>query len=978
MVQKLLFLFFLISTSLYLNAQEWQNSFGLADRHNYSAASTPTPDGGYLILCNNSQPSTPNTHSQEYISLYKLDEVGQVLWEKHYDQVGWRGNKIYASAFGGYWVTGFERFELAGSEISLNRQLIIRIDEQGNIIWQNTYTYTDPNEPDITFHSINRDFEELSNGDVILLSEVFTSWGNYGKITKIDSDGHVLNSFLITVNASNILAAWPNLLTLTSDGHYLLGGVAMIEINEGAFDQQAFLLKMTEDGNVLWFTPFGDIGFDSQEEVPLEIQEDADGNYLIAMNAYNYDGPFKLGKADSNGHPLWTKAYEQLPFIAARAAIVTPNNDFVYIGYGLPTDPYDPNTSQIYAVRVASNGDLKWYKKITNSDQSVYFNLANSPDGELLIMGYQPTDEDQINLAKVLKPQGIGTAYSNAISGLIAQDENQDCIVDTLEQTYANWLVKAESSQAIYFGISDTMGRYNINLDTGTYNVEVIPIGPYWQSCIVDTTLSFSSFGDSTVINFPQQDTISCPLLTVDISTPFLRRCFDNTYYVKYSNIGNLIAENAFIEITFDPFIIVNSSTLPWSIVEENTYTFLVGSLAIGQEETFTINTTVNCEETVLGQTHCVHAHIRPDTLCAPILPVWDGASLELSSICEQDSIRFIIKNVGDGMSTPVPYLIVEDNVMLYQGQIELASQEEEIFALEATGATYFIRVAQPEGHPGNDQPSSVVEGCGGTTYNVGFASQFPENDGNPFISIDCQENIGAFDPNDKIGYPIGWTEDHLVEVNQEIEYRIRFQNTGTDTAFNIVVLDTLSEHLDLSTFRPGVASHPYKIDILAGHVLKYSFENVMLPDSNINEAASHGFFKFKINQKRDNSLGTQVLNSAAIYFDFNEPVITNQTYHTVGERLLVSVEPDPISPGINQVQVYPNPFAESAQFVLDQNTKLPIEFKLFDISGKQMRQEIHQSTHFTLARNGLPVGIYFYQLLAQGKMVSSGKIIVQ
>jgi len=75
------------------------------------------------------------------------------------------------------------------------------------------------------------------------------------------------------------------------------------------------------------------------------------------------------------------------------------------------------------------------------------------------------------------------------------------------------------------------------------------------------------------------------------------------------------------------------------------------------------------------------------------------------------------------------------------------------------------------------------------------------------------------------------------------LTYKIRFQNTGTDTAFNIVVLDTLSDLLDVSTFVPLVSSHPYALEIVDSNVLKYSFENIMLPDSNINEPGSHGLF---------------------------------------------------------------------------------------------------------------------------------------
>ena len=65
--------------------------------------------------------------------------------------------------------------------------------------------------------------------------------------------------------------------------------------------------------------------------------------------------------------------------------------------------------------------------------------------------------------------------------------------------------------------------------------------------------------------------------------------------------------------------------------------------------------------------------------------------------------------------------------------------------------------------------------------------------------------------------------------------------------------------------------------------VINFVFPEIMLPDSNSNEPASHGFVKFKIDQNPDNPPGSIIENKAAIYFDFNEPIITNYTIHTIG-----------------------------------------------------------------------------------------------
>ena len=103
---------------------------------------------------------------------------------------------------------------------------------------------------------------------------------------------------------------------------------------------------------------------------------------------------------------------------------------------------------------------------------------------------------------------------------------------------------------------------------------------------------------------------------------------------------------------------------------------------------------------------------------------------------------------------------------------------------------------------------------------------------------------IAAYDPNDKAAQQIGYGSQHYIERGTPLDYKVRFQNTGNDTAFNIVILDTISTHLDLSTLQMKVASHDYTWEIINGHTLRVNFPNIKLVDSLTNELGSHGFFK--------------------------------------------------------------------------------------------------------------------------------------
>ena len=134
----------------------------------------------------------------------------------------------------------------------------------------------------------------------------------------------------------------------------------------------------------------------------------------------------------------------------------------------------------------------------------------------------------------------------------------------------------------------------------------------------------------------------------------------------------------------------------------------------------------------------------------------------------------------------------------------------------------------------------------------------------------------GSFDPNDKIESHEGSILKTEVDNGEFLQYTIRFQNTGNDTAFNVTIKDTLNSQLDWSSFRMLDASHNYQLTITEDNKCEWQFKNINLPDSNINEKLSHGFITFIIKIKTSVVVGNSISNRAAIYFDYNLPVITN------------------------------------------------------------------------------------------------------
>jgi Secretion system C-terminal sorting domain/Domain of unknown function DUF11 len=130
---------------------------------------------------------------------------------------------------------------------------------------------------------------------------------------------------------------------------------------------------------------------------------------------------------------------------------------------------------------------------------------------------------------------------------------------------------------------------------------------------------------------------------------------------------------------------------------------------------------------------------------------------------------------------------------------------------------------------------------------------------------------VGFFDPNDKTVTPAG----RIPFFTNELDYLIRFQNTGMDTALKVVIIDTLPNNLDGSTLKMVSTSHPYDLAVNK-NIATFTFDSILLVDSFKNEKLSRGFVRFKIGLKQGLKVGDSIINKAAIFFDFNKPIITN------------------------------------------------------------------------------------------------------
>lgn len=572
-------------------------------------------------------------------------------------------------------------------------------------------------------------------------------------------------------------------------------------------------------------------------------------------------------------------------------------------------------------------------------------------------------------------------AGTRVLKGLVFLDENADCLLDANDKLLDNWKIRAvgNNSGRVYapFGGFTIGGSYKFFIcnddDSVTVSLDV-PFN-YAGNCQTSYVVELNP-ATITLQDIPVHLEIACPILTTDIVTNRLRPCFEDSYFVNYCNLNNDSIVGAYLEVTLDTFVQKLSTSLPAIDLGGNRYRFDVGTLQSGECGLLEIHFLLDCDAPV-GLTHCSESHIFPDTLCGNTGGLWDGSDLEVSAKCVGDSVHFTIKNTGYGdMKSPVEFVVVED-MILFQSppMVNLPAGQSQKLSFKADDKFLRIEVPQEPGHPFAGIASAFVEGCTDQST-PGQPMVFMNNTSNPAISNFCLQNVSSFDPNDKLPLPFGFGPQHFIEKNTDIEYLLRFQNTGTDVAHNVFLLDTLDASLDPTTVKPGAGSHPFSFEILNGKTLRFNFDNINLAAENVNEPASHGFVKFRISQKKDLPIGTQIENRAAIYFDFNAPIITNTTVHRIGENF-ISTKIDAIASQFGEINASPNPTDGSAWLELPTVTADAL-FTMSDQFGRTVFEQNFAGKKWQFDRHDLPAGVYFFKVKTREGSLFSGKIVMK
>lgn len=305
---------------------------------------------------------------------------------------------------------------------------------------------------------------------------------------------------------------------------------------------------------------------------------------------------------------------------------------------------------------------------------------------------------------------------------------------------------------------------------------------------------------------------------------------------------------------------------------------------------------------------------LQSNTITITKGPEVDKLNVGLVSVQDVESVDVVINaNQFPRCETIVPFQIraINNGTVAYSGEItvdidpllEIVSMDTEAISQVGNTLTWQIDIDNPTEYvdiivylklPSSDHLGEIF--CL-TPVEETFTKDF---------NAYCFELACAYDPNDKHGVPFRGSGNNISN-NESLDYTIRFENLGNDTALNIKVVDRLNTNYDLRSFKMVNSSHKItKHWIDQNRQLHVEFEDIYLPSIEHDSTLNKGFFQFSISLIPDLDENTKIRNAASIFFDQNDAIVTNTTEHTIASlgissvsqlnNIDFSISPNPVS----------------------------------------------------------------------------------
>ena len=942
---KILLLGILIMATLQMTAQGWEKKYS-PDAQMHISTIYPTSGSGYLV--------TGWGQNNNFQRIMKIDDNGGVLWKVDADS-------IESVTFDN--ITQDRGLVMICNGNLVFERNILRVDSNGNKVWLRPLHHE--LQPGYTG---NADIDTTNDGGFICTYNLLDSTGGNTRVhiyvSRLDALGNIL--WDSTYYTSDTLA-YSYSIRNAGDGGFIVG----IYVNRS----QSITFKIDANGHRLWENR----SVIQSASNPALITRD--GN--IVLTAFS-NGRNSITKLDQNGNQLWSHTY------------VTPDT----VDWGRPIERADHSYALIGVIRVNNNdyfslsladslGNVLLYKKLPTTNLGFnspllptgYRSFASSHEGGYLTGGLLNQNLGDYS-GFIIKMDSTGQVYPSSLSGNVFFDANNNCTKDAGEIYMSPVYVTLTNGTDTSTTVTADSGYFSLGLYSGSFGIQVQPPSPYWQASSCDLTSGSLATGADTSILLGLTPILSSPYITISGHMSRQVVCRPVVYTVEYCNTGTAPFTGS-VQVNIDTILQVDSSSIVSASHIGNQYTFNVDTLGVMQCASINVYCTVPCDQSYFNRTTCSEALAYQDTIVNPS-PLWDRSNLDMAVHYDpvSDTITFTLKNKGTGgMSGPEGLIVIEDNVILMTLPTQLPSGAQRLQQIKANGATWRATIDQTPYNPYSKYTTAAIEAAGTNTQggvSLGYITQYPYNGFTSYQDNTCATVYASYDPNEKSVAPIGAGPNHLIDTNVSLEYSIDFQNTGTASAYTVVVTDTLAPYLDISTVRMEASSKPCQLQISGANLLTFTFNNINLPDTSAGQLLSTGFVKFRVNQNPGNPDGTVINNKAGIYFDYNAPVVTNTATVRIGQVYVTGIT-SVYGDKLVQISAYPNPFLTSTLIKVDGEKFTDLALDIYDISGQLVKHlDVKNANSFTIDRSGLNKGEYVFRITGNGKPVGNGKIIAE
>jgi hypothetical protein len=855
-------------------------------------------------------------------------------------------NSIEQTADGGYILGGQSRSNISGDKTENSNGLydfwIVKTDVSGNIQWQNTIGGSD-NDYLFSLHQTSDGGYILGGSSKSNISgdKTENSEGDYDYwIVKTDSTGSI--QWQNTIGGSDYDYLFS--IQQTADGGYILGGYSdsnisgdKTENSNGMYDY--WIVKTDAAGSIQWQNTIGG----SWNDYLSSLQQTADGGYILGgYSVSNISGDktedrigftdYWIVKTDSSGNIQWENTIGGTDEDFLYTIQQTFDGGYVMGGYSQSEISADKTENSCgmadyWIVKTDASGSIQWQNTIGGTNIEVGYDIQQTDNGDFIVGGYSRSDitgdkrencKGQIDFWIIKTDPSGSILWQNTIGG-----SGHDHIYSIRQTNDGGYILGGYSNS----DISDDKTE-NSN---GVYDYWIIKITDHYN------LISGKSFIDANSNN------------TYDTGEPAL--------------VNNLVTESATGDFTF------SGQDGDYSLAVTDSGNFSVIPSAINFYNPVPLTHTAYFSS--IQQTDSLNDFaFQPagvfNDLCASITPMGNfRAGFDASYMINYNNagtttlnptiIFFPDNDVNFVSANVTPTSVTTDSVVWNLGPLAP-------FQSGSILVTVNVNIGTPIG----------------TLINSGVRIEPLAGDANTICNSSYWEifTTGSVDPND-----ILVDEDTLLTTQFPnpplLEYIIRFQNTGNDTAFMVKVLNPIDTfNLQLNTFEFVASSHPVNINWIPWERnMEFKFENILLPDSNVNETASHGFIRYRIRPKSTLVAGDTITNNAAIYFDFNQPVLTNTA---LTEIVLPTGNASTNSEaGINLV---PNPAKNLITVSLSSSLKQEqIDLVVFDLFGRvEYKSTFHTpASTFDIDVSEFSNGVYFIKVISSERNYC-GKFIKQ